>query len=44
MEKPERSTFTAASEIANERLIEAVLDPDRYPEGTTSHSPSSSTC
>lgn len=35
MEKLERSKFTAAGEIANERLIEAVLDPDRYPEGTT---------
>jgi len=35
MEKPERSKFTAAGEIANERLVEAVLDPDRYPEGTT---------
>jgi len=27
--------FTAAGEIANERLIEAVLDPDRYPDGAT---------
>jgi hypothetical protein len=35
MEKLERSKFTRAGEIANERLIEAVLDPDRYPEGTT---------
>lgn len=35
MEKLERSKFTAAGEIANERLIDAVLDPDRYPEGTT---------
>jgi len=35
MEELERSRFTAAGEIANERLIEAVLDPDRYPEGTT---------
>jgi len=34
MEKLERSKFTAAGEIANERLIEAVTDPDRYPEGT----------
>jgi len=30
-----RSKFTRAGEIANERLVEAVLDPDRYPEGTT---------
>lgn len=30
-----RSKFTRAGEIANERLIEAVTDPDRYPEGTT---------
>jgi hypothetical protein len=29
------SQFTRAGEIANERLIEAVTDPDRYPEGTT---------
>jgi hypothetical protein len=35
MEKLERSKFTGAGEIANERLVEAVLDPDRYPEGTT---------
>ena len=35
MEKLERSKFTRAGEIANERLVEAVLDPDRYPEGTT---------
>ena len=34
MEKLERSKFTRAGEVANERLIEAVLDPDRYPEGT----------
>jgi hypothetical protein len=34
MEELERSKFTAASEIANERLIEAAADPDRYPEGT----------
>jgi hypothetical protein len=26
--------FTAAGEIASERLIEATTDPDRYPEGT----------
>jgi hypothetical protein len=26
--------FTAAGEIANERLIEAATDLDRYPEGT----------
>ena len=31
----ERNKFTPAGEIANERLVEAVLDPDRYPEGTT---------
>lgn len=30
-----RSKFTRAGEIANERLVEAVLNPDRYPEGTT---------
>jgi hypothetical protein len=35
MEKLERSKFTRAGEIANERVVEAVLDPDRYPEGTT---------
>ena len=35
MEELEHSKFTPAGEIANERLIEAVLDPDRYPEGTT---------
>lgn len=35
MEDLERSKFTAAGEIANERLIDAVLDPDRYPKGTT---------
>jgi hypothetical protein len=35
MEKLKRSKFTRAGEVANERLIEAVLDPDRYPEGTT---------
>jgi len=35
MERLERSKFTRAGEIANERLVEAVLDPDRYPEGTT---------
>ncbi len=34
MEELERSKFTAAGEIANERLIEAALDPDLYPEGT----------
>jgi len=27
MEKLERSKFTRAGEVANERLIEAVLDP-----------------
>ncbi|HZK16281.1 MAG TPA: hypothetical protein VFC52_06810 [Solirubrobacterales bacterium] len=35
MEELERSKFTPAGEIANERLINAMLDPDRYPEGTT---------
>lgn len=35
MEEPERSKFTTAGEIANERLIAAVADPGRYPEGTT---------
>ena len=35
MERLERSKFTPAGELANERLIEAVLDPDLYPEGTT---------
>jgi hypothetical protein len=35
MEELERSKFTRAGEIANARLIEALLDPDRYPEGTT---------
>ena len=35
MEELERSKFTAAGEIANERLIEAAANPDRYPEGTT---------
>ena len=34
MEELERSKFTAAGEIANERLIEAAIEPDRYPEGT----------
>jgi hypothetical protein len=34
MEELERSKFTAAGEIANERLIEAAANPDRYPEGT----------
>ena len=35
MEELEHSKFTTAGEIANERLIDAVLDPKRYPEGTT---------
>src|SRR3954447_19278496 len=35
MEQLERSKFTAAGEIANERLMEAASDPDRYPQGTT---------
>jgi hypothetical protein len=34
MEELEHSKFTAAGEIANERLVEAVTDLDRYPEGT----------
>lgn len=34
MEELEPSKFTAAGEIANERLIEAAGDPSRYPEGT----------
>jgi hypothetical protein len=34
MEELERSKFTTAGEIANERLIEAATDPARYPEGT----------
>jgi hypothetical protein len=34
MEELERSRFTVAGEIANERLIEAATEPDRYPEGT----------
>jgi hypothetical protein len=34
MEELEHSKFTVAGEIANERLIEAAADPDRYPEGT----------
>ena len=33
MEKLKRSKFTRAGKIANERLVEAVLDPDRYPGG-----------
>jgi hypothetical protein len=35
MEKLKRSKFTQAGKIANKRLVEAVLDPDLYPEGTT---------
>lgn len=34
MEELERSKFTTAGEIANERLIEAATEPDRYPAGT----------
>ena len=34
MEELERSKFTAAAEFANERLIDAATNPDRYPEGT----------
>ncbi len=34
MEELERSKFTVAGKIANERLAEAALDHDRYPEGT----------
>jgi LmbE family N-acetylglucosaminyl deacetylase len=35
MEKLKRSKFTRAGKIANKRLVEAVLDPDSYPGGTT---------
>lgn len=35
MEKLKRSKFNRAGKIANKHLVEAVLDPDRYPEGTT---------
>lgn len=35
MEKLKRSKLTQAGKIANKRLVEAALDPDRYPEGTT---------
>ncbi len=35
MEKLKRSKFTQAGKIANKRLVEAALDPDRYPVGTT---------
>ena len=35
MEPAQPGEFTRAGEIANERLIEAVLDPDRCPAGTT---------
>jgi hypothetical protein len=34
MEELESRKFTPAGEIANERLTDAVLNPDRYPEGT----------
>lgn len=34
MEELKRSKFTAAGEFANERLIDAAINPDRYPEGT----------
>jgi len=34
MEELKHSKFTAAGQIANERLIEAAVDRDRYPEGT----------
>jgi len=33
MDELERSKFTAAGKIANERLVETAADPDRYPEG-----------
>jgi hypothetical protein len=35
MEAAQPGGFTRAGEIANELVIEAMLDPDRYPEGTT---------
>lgn len=35
MEELERSKFTQAGKVANARFIDAVLNPDRYPEGTT---------
>jgi hypothetical protein len=34
MEELKRSAFTAAGEIANERLIGAATEPGRYPKGT----------
>lgn len=34
MEKLDRSKFTVAGEIANERLLEAATDPDLYPQGS----------
>lgn len=34
MEELERSESTPAGKLAKERLIDAVLDPGRYPEGT----------
>jgi DNA-binding transcriptional ArsR family regulator len=35
MAKLERSKSSPAGELANERLIEAVFAPDRFPEGAT---------
>lgn len=34
MEESERSQFTRAGEIANQRLIDAAIDPERYEDGT----------
>lgn len=34
MEELDRSHFTRAGEIANERFIDAALDPELYPDGT----------
>ena len=34
MEELEQSKFTAAGEIANDRLLDAALEPGRYPDGT----------
>ena len=34
MEELETSKFTEAGHLANDRLIAAATDPDRYPDGT----------